>query len=65
MNEQYPAGTGATYPYPQYYEKKELLDIIEKHLNEGLEFREIGSLFGVSEGGIKYHWRRYKSSFLM
>ena len=51
---------GQIHPLPQHIPRDELLVLIEKYLTEGKNFHEIGRLFGVSETGIQYHWKRYK-----
>jgi len=48
------------YEFPSQIPVKRRIEIIEKHLDEGMSFREIGRLFGVSSEAIKYHWKRFK-----
>ncbi|MGR3219238.1 MAG: hypothetical protein ACUZ8H_05390 [Candidatus Anammoxibacter sp.] len=48
------------YEFPSQIPVKRRMEIIEKHLGEGLSFREIGRLFGVSGEAIRYHWKRFK-----
>ena len=48
------------YEFPSQIPVKRRIAIIEKHLDEGMSFREIGRLFGVSGEAIRYHWKRFK-----
>lgn len=51
--------TTKIYREPQFYSVEDRMKLIKMHVEEGLEFYEIGWLFGVSDSAIKYHWNRY------
>lgn len=47
------------YNWPDRYEKEELIRLIGQHLDEGLNFEQVGILFDVTGSAIRYHWDRY------
>lgn len=47
------------YDQPCQYHVDKRIEMIKNHLEQGLSFHEIGDLFGVGEGAIKYQWGRY------
>lgn len=47
------------YYLPLYYSVDERISLIRKHIEEGLDFDQIGELFNVQGATIKYHWNRY------
>lgn len=47
------------FDQPCFYTIEQRIQIIKTAIDKGMNFHEIGNLFGVSSQAIKYQWKRY------